>query len=286
MKDYLKSTNFKIFLSTVFIVIALSVFSGSIDNNILSSGINNATYGLSKVTAAATSDSDKRTEAEIKAENEKLKKENAKLRNELVDYYDTLTENAMLWKFYDLKKENPDYSMIPCSVLRRDANDDFYSFTLDKGSKSGISVNDPVVSQNGLIGWVSEVDSNTSKVVTILSPQTSVGAVDNRTTDTGVVSGSAKYCDKNLTTMQKLTTKHKIEKGDIITTTGVSGLYPKGLVIGEVTEICYDNYNTSYYAVVKPYDNIKTIRQLAVITDYEGQGEVLLSDSKDEETEK
>ena len=86
--------------------------------------------------------------------------------------------------------------------------------------------------------------------------------------------------------MQKLTTKHKIEKGDIITTTGVSGLYPKGLVIGEVTEICYDNYNTSYYAVVKPYDNIKTIRQLAVITDYEGQGEVLLSDSIDEETEK
>lgn len=277
MKEYLKSVNFKIFLSTVFIVIALSVFSGSIDNNILSSTVNNVTYGLSKVTAAATNDSDKRTISEIRAENEKLKKENRELRNDLVNYYDTLTENASLWKFYGLKKENPDFSMIPCFVLRRDANNDFYSFTLDKGSSSGISVNDPVVSENGLVGWVSEVDSNTSKVVTILSPQTSVGAIDNRSTDTGVISGNAKYCDKNLTTMQKLTTKHKIEVSDIITTTGVSGLYPKGLVIGEVTEICYDNYNTSYYAVVKPYDDIRTVRELAVITDYEGQGEVLIS---------
>ena len=228
-------------------MIVLSVFSGSIDNNILSSSINGATYGLSKVTAAATNDSDKRTISEIKAENEKLKKENAKLRQDLVSYYDILTENARLWKFYDLKKENPEYSLVPSMVLRRDANDDFYSFTLDKGSISGISVNDPVVSENGLVGWVSEVDSHTCKVVTILSPQTSVGAIDNRTTDTGVISGSSKYCDKNLTTMQKLTTKHKIEVGDIITTTGVSGLYPKGLVVGEVTEICYDNYNTSFF---------------------------------------
>ena len=285
MKDYFQSTNFKIFLSTVFIVIVLSVFSGSIDNNILSSSINGATYGLSKVTAAATNDSDKRTISEIKAENEKLKKENAKLRQDLVSYYDTLTENARLWKFYDLKKENPEYSLVPSMVLRRDANDDFYSFTLDKGSISGISVNDPVVSENGLVGWVSEVDSHTCKVVTILSPQTSVGAIDNRTTDTGVISGSSKYCDKNLTTMQKLTTKHKIEVGDIITTTGVSGLYPKGLVVGEVTEICYDNYNTSFYAVVKPYDNIKTIRELAVITDYSGQGEVLLSTEDEKGTQ-
>ena len=283
MKDYLKSNNFKIFLSTVFVLIVLSVFSNSLDSNVLSSSINSATYGLSKVTAAATGDQDNRSIEEIRAENEKLKKENSQLRNQLVSYYDTLTENTRLWKFYDLKKTNPEYSLVPAIVLRRDTNNDFYSFTLDKGTSSDISINDPVVSQNGLIGWVSEVDANTCKVVTILSPQTSVGAIDNRTSDTGVVSGSAKYCDKNLTTMSKLDADHKVEKGDIITTTGISGLYPKGLIIGEVTEICYDTYTTAYYAVVKPYDDIKTITELAIITDYTGQGEVLINDKTGKE---
>lgn len=278
MKDFMKSKSMKIFLSTVFVVIALSVFSNSIDTNMMSSTVNGLTYSLSKVTAAQSNE-DKRSIDEIRAENEKLKKENADLRAQLVDYYDTLTENSRLWKFYDLKKENPQYTLVPSMVLRRDSNDDFYSFTLDKGTTSDISVNDPVVSPNGVVGWVSEVDLNTCKVVTLLSPQTSIGAIDNKRHDTGVVSGNAKYCDKNLTTMQKLNADHKIKKGDIITTTGIGGLYPKGLIIGKVTDICYDTYNTSYYAVVEPYDEIKKLTELAIITDFTGQGEVLINGS-------
>ncbi len=276
MKDFLKSNSVKIFLSTVFVVIVLSVFTNSIESNLLSSTVNSVTYPLSKVTAAATSDEDLSYE-ELKAEYEKLKEENAELRTQLVNYYDTLTENTRLWKFYDLKKEHPEYSLVPSVVLRRDSNDEFFSFTLDKGTTSDIAVGDPVVSQNGLIGWVSEVDLNTCRVVTILSPQTSIGAIDNKTSDTGIITGSAVYCDDNLTTFSKLSTKHKIKEGDIITSTGISGLYPKGLVIGEVVDLCYDTYNTSYYAVVKPYDDIRKITELAVITDYTGQGEVLIN---------
>lgn len=276
MKDFLKSNSVKIFLSTVFVVIVLSVFTNSIESNLLSSTVNSVTYPLSKVTAAATSDEDLSYE-ELKAEYEKLKLENAELRTQLVNYYDTLTENTRLWKFYDLKKEHPEYSLVPSVVLRRDSNDEFFSFTLDKGTTSDVAVGDPVVSQNGLIGWVSEVDLNTCRVVTILSPQTSIGAIDNKTSDTGIITGSAVYCDDNLTTFSKLSTKHKVKEGDIITSTGISGLYPKGLIIGEVVDLCYDTYNTSYYAVVKPYDDIRKITELAVITDYTGQGEVLIN---------
>ena len=274
MKEFLKSNSVKVFLSTVFVVIALSVFSSSIQSNLLSSTVNSITYPLSKVSAAGAND-DNRSIEEIKAENEQLKEENAKLRKQLVNYYDTLTENARLWKFYDLKKENPQFDMVPSTVLRRDANDDFYSFTLDKGTTSDISVNDPVVSQNGLVGWVSEVDLNTCKVVTILSPQTNVGAIDNKSSDTGIVTGDAKYCDDNLTTFSKLHADHKVKKGDIITTTGISGLYPQGLIIGEIKELCYDTYNTSYFAVVKPFDDIRELSELAIITNFTGQGEVL-----------
>ncbi len=280
MKDFFKSNIFKIFLSTVFVVVVLAVFTNSIEGNLLSSTVNTVTYPLSKVTAAASNDKDEMSYEQLKAEYEKLQSENAKLREQLVNYYDTLIENTRLWKFYDLKKENPEYTLVPSIVLRRDSNDEFYSFTLDKGTTSDVSVNDPVVSQNGLVGWVSEVDLNTCKVVTVLSPQTSVGAIDNKTSDTGVVSGKATYCDDNLTTFSKLSANHKVKKGHIITTTGISGLYPKGLIIGKVTDVCYDTYNTSYYAVVEPYDNIKKVKELAIITNYTGQGEVLVNESK------
>lgn len=276
MKDFFKSNSVRIFLATVFVLIVLSVFTNSIDQNLLSSTVNSVTYPLSKVTAAATSDEDM-SYSELLSEYEKLKEENAQLRTQLVNYYDTLTENTRLWKFYDLKKEHPEYSLVPSVVLRRDANNEFYSFTLDKGTTSDIAVGDPVVSDNGLIGWVSETDLNTCKVVTILSPQTSVGATDNKSNDMGIVTGSALYCDDNLTTFTKLSASHKVKTGDIITSTGVSGIYPKGLIIGEVTDVCYDTYNSTYYAVVKPYDDITTITDLAIITDYTGQGEVLLN---------
>lgn len=278
MKEFLSSGKIKIFLSVLLVLIMLAVFTRNVENNPVSSSVNALTYGLSKVTAAAA-DNNKSGMSydELKAENETLKKANSELRARLVDYYNVKEENTRLWKFYGLKKENADYTVIPATVLRRDSNDEFYSFTIDKGTSSDVGAGDPVMGENGIIGWVVEADINTAKVVTVLSPQTSIGAVDNASGDTGIITGSAKYADENLTTFSKLKSEHTAAPGDIITTTGISGIYPKGLVIGEVKEICYDTYYTSYYAVVEPYDNIKKVVDVAVITSFDGQGEILKS---------
>ncbi|MBQ0098178.1 MAG: rod shape-determining protein MreC [Oscillospiraceae bacterium] len=277
MKEFLKSNSVKVLVCIIFVLIMVFVFTHNVQNNFLSSSLSSLTYGLSKVTAVSTDNEAQKPYSELQRENENLKKENADLRAKLVDYYSAKEENARLWKFYNLKKENPEYTLVPAMVLRRDANDDFSSFTLDKGSSSSVKVNDPVVTENGVIGRVSEVDNNTCKVVTILSPQTSIGCIDKKSKDTGIVSGNANYSNDNLTTFAKLSSDNKVKEGDIITTTGISGLYPKDLIIGEVEEICYDNFDTSFYAVVRPYDDIKTITCVAVITEFTGQGEILKS---------
>lgn len=98
----------------------------------------------------------------------------------------------------------------------------------------------------------------------------------------GVVTGSAKLSEKNQTTFSKLKSDNKVKKGDIITTTGISGIYPKGLIVGEVVDICYDTYDTSYYAVIEPYDEIKNLKEVAVITNFTGQGEILKSGEANE----
>ena len=281
MKEFFESTRIKIFFSVLLVLILLSVLTRNVENNIISSSVNSLTYGLSKVSAAAVEKNNSgMTYDELLEQNEDLKAANNELRARLVDYYNVTSENARLWKFYELKKEHGDYSIIPASVLRRDSNDEFYSFTIDKGTSSDVNAGDPVMGESGLIGWISEADVNTAKVVTILSPRTGIGAIDNACGDTGVIKGSAKYADDNKTTFAKLSSEHKVQAGDIITTTGISGMYPKGLIIGEVKELGYDNYDTSYYAVVEPYDDIRKIVDVAVITGFDGEGEILRSDKE------
>ena len=205
---------------------------------------------------------------------EQLKKENAELREQLVDYLDAKEENAKLWKYYELKKENPSYDILPAGVLRRDANDDFYSFTLDKGSTDNVKKNDPVITENGLIGWVSDVELTTCRVRTILSPDTKASAIDKKTSDNGIISGNAEYCDDNLTCLTKIAENNKIKVGDIVVTSGTGGVYPKNLIIGKVKELKFNSYDTTRYAVVEPYEDIRTVTSAAIITDFDGKGEV------------
>lgn len=282
MKEFFKSAKIKILFSVLLVLIMLSVFTKNVENSFLSTVFNGLTAGLSEVTAAATDDEkDGMNDKELLEEYKRLKKENADLRAQLVDYYSVKSENVRLWKFYELKKQNPDFTIVPATVIRRDPNDEFSSFSLDKGTSSGVEAGDPVVSPTGLIGWVSECDLNTSKVVTILSPRTAIGAQDARSFDSGIVTGSSKYAFRNLTTFSKLNLNNKVETGDIITTTGVSGLYPKGLQIGEVTELGFDTFDSSYYAVIRPYVNIRNISEAAIIIDFSGQGEILLKDGEE-----
>ena len=104
---------------------------------------------------------------------------------------------TQLVKHFDLKQKDTSLKMVPSSIIGRDPNANFYSFTIDEGSISGISVNDPVITDKGLVGWVYSVSANSCKVKSILSPETNVGVVDIRTGDSGVIKGSVKLAKDN-----------------------------------------------------------------------------------------
>ncbi len=264
---------FKPLIITLVILIAAAVLSLG-ENSVIPSAVNAFTNGLFSVTASATASADTASYDDLKTENEKLRQENAELRKQLADYYDVKQENAKLWKYYDLKKQNPSYKIQPAAVIMRDANDDFYSFTLDIGTSSGVSVNNPVITENGLVGWVYKADLTTCKVKTILSPDTKAGAVDKQSNDSGIISGSAALSDNNLTSLTKLEENNKIKQGDMIVTSGTGGIYPGNLIIGKVKEIKFNSYDASRYAVVEPYEDIRRITSAAVITDFDTKGEV------------
>ena len=274
MREIFRTKSFKILIITVVVLALCTISSTAFGTNIISSAVGYITTGMQRVSATVTENNGKKSYSELLAENEELKKEIATLRTQLADYSDTKVENARLWKFYGLKKSDDSYDFVPSTVIRRDSQSKFYSFTIDRGTSDNINVNDPVVSENGLVGYVNSVSRNHSTVTTILSPDLSAGDFDVKSKDKGLISGDPEYSDKGLVTFKKLEENNKIKVGDQISTTGVGGVYPKNISIGKVKEIKYNDFDTSLYAVVEPYENVKTVSDVVVITSFKGQGEV------------
>jgi len=271
MRDFLSTKSAKILIATLAVIIVLAIL-GATGNPWVSSAFNFLTKGLSSVSSNITEN--QKSYDELKAENESLRKKIADLRTQLVDYSDIKDENARLWKYYKLKKTNPDFEIFPASVIRRDTNEEFYSFTIDAGSNSGISALDPVITENGVIGFIKSVNATSSKVTTILSPDFQAGALDKKSGESGVVSGSAISGEDNKTTFTKIDANAKVKKGDIIVTSGIGGVYPANLILGEVTAIKYNEYDAAKYAVVKPYEDIKEVTDVVVLTDFKNKGEI------------
>ena len=159
----------------------------------------------------------------------------------------------------------------------------FYSFSIDQGSLNGVSKNDPVITGDGVVGWVSEVYATSSQVTTLFSPNTKIGAIAKETRDTGVTGCDIKLADQGVIKLAYLTSENTIEPGDIITTTGLSGMYPKDLLIGTVKELAYEDNSVSQYAVVEPFVDVKNVRDVFVITDFEGKGEIAITEQNKED---
>lgn len=274
MKELIASKSFKKFICVLLCLVVLMTITAISDRSLISNLLSRATLGLQQVSATVSESASSKSYDELLEENNALNSEVADLRAQLVDYYDVKQENARLWRYYDLKRDYPQYELLPATVVRRDPNDDFYSFTINQGYADGVSTGDPVVTEKGLVGWVSGVDASTARVKTILSPDAKVGSIDTVSRDSGILTGNVYYSDQGLTTMTKISAQNKMVKGDIIITTGISGIYPPSIVLGEVLEIKLDEYDTSTYAVIKPYEDIKTVIDVVVITNFEGQGEI------------
>lgn len=215
--------------------------------------------------------------SETAQENEELHAQIAELNKQLVELEDLRQENRRLTAMLDIQEEHGELEMVPAGVIGRDYNSHFGSFTIDKGSHHGVSPRDPVISEEGLVGIVSEVGLTHSKVITILDPSLNVGAVDNRVRETGIISGNMELAEEGKCLMSYLSRESGAFAGDLVITSGSDskGLFPEGLVIGTITEVQAGSSGLSLYAVVEPAAPISELRDVYVVTDFLGQGEAV-----------
>ena len=127
------------------------------------------------------------------------------------------------------------------------------------------------------MGIVSEVGTVFSKVTTILDVRLNVACQDVRTQDVATVSGDIAMAEQGQCRMSLIPRESGVAKGDIIQTAGTSGLYPQGIVIGRIEEVAFEPQGTMMYAVIEPTNQIKSIKDVVVITSFQGQGSSLTS---------
>lgn len=280
MKRFLHSQGFKT-LVIVFCIVLLGVICASFSHNASSpftSAISVVFSPLQKI-STAISNNLKDVNASFKSstvyikENEELKNEIADLRQQLADYDELKQKVDAYEEFYGIKQENPDFEFSYASVISKDAMDAFGSFTLDVGSKDGIEVNDPVIYGDYVVGIVKKVNFSTCVVYSVLDPRVNIGAYESGTKEYGYVSGDESIYKDGLCKMYGLDSSTSVVGGGIVCTSGAGGIFPNGLIIGEVKGVKEDDVTSAYYAEVRPFSELSDITDVFVITSFEGQGE-------------
>lgn len=282
MRELLKSKNFRTLLIACVLVLALMLYSAgtSGQQNIISVVTSFITYPIQKLSAVISGGmgelGDDFTDVDtIRAENELLTAKVRELMAQQVDYYDLQQENERLRQLLDIKEQNEDYEFVAATVISRDSTDTYGTFIIDKGTLNGVAYLDPVITEDGLVGYISQVGPISSKVTTILSPATDVGAIDKRTLDGGMLSGDLELAKSGYAKLSYLQRDCDVTSGDIIVTSGLGGVYPKNLIIGEVIEIKAEAQDISLYAIIDPLADIESCTDVFVLTHFAGQGAVV-----------
>lgn len=206
---------------------------------------------------------------ELAEENAALKEEIAKLRDRLYQAEKTENLNEWLSAFLEMKRFHTDFKMEPATVTGSSGGNFMTVLTVDRGTAHGIRENMPVVSPEGVIGYVDEVGLTWCKVRTLLEASTSVGAYVERTGEMGLVSGSFSLAAEGVCEITYLAADSDIRVGDRILTSGYGSIYPRDLVVGYVTEIFPDEYSRTLTARIRPAASLTDIKQVMIVTDYE-----------------
>lgn len=194
-------------------------------------------------------------------------KENADLRRALSlahektnQYTEIELSNSRLRRLLNFQKTMTD-QVLACEVIGKDPSSWFKTAIIDKGRSDGLDRGLPVVMPEGVVGQVIDVSSHYSKVLLMIDQNSAVDAMVQRTRDRGIVKGeSTGQC-----VFKYALRKNDIRVGDVIVSSGLDGVFPKGLRIGSVSEVIKGNAGIFQDVTVTPYVDFEKIEELLVV---------------------
>lgn len=197
---------------------------------------------------------------DVFADYDDLKEENERLKEELEYYKDKEYEEDILREQNDWLKDyinfhsaNPSTKLTDAKIVSREAGNFGTVITLNKGSAHSIRKNMPVITADGLLGYVSEVALDWCKVTTIIEAKNSIGVYSERKGTQGILSGDVSLRDKGVCKMTFIDGADGVQIGDrIYTLSGSQSIYPANLYVGSVSDLTIDPITGEAVATVTP----------------------------------
>ena len=173
-------------------------------------------------------------------------------------------ENATLKEYMNLKEKYVDYNTIPAYIVNKDIHNFSNTLVINVGTKDGIKKNMTVIADQGLVGHIVEVSEHTAKVQTILNMSNAVSSTISTSRESVTVMGTL-HGNNSLLKATDIPTDATLLVGDAVETSGLGGIYEKGIHIGTIKEVYATKNITDRYAIIEPAVNFRNLESVLVI---------------------
>ncbi len=197
----------------------------------------------------------------VKQENKILKAHLSQLQAEITTYREALIENGRLKKLLQIKRKRPEKSIV-ANVVGFDLASWRAIITIDVGKKQGVLKDMPVLSQGGVIGRVIEAGMTHSRVMLVTDYNSRVAAIIQRNRARGILKGQGRggcildYVKKGI----------DAQVGDMVITSGLDGIYPKGLILGKIKLVGPGDRAELFQSIlVEPASNMDEVEEVLVL---------------------
>lgn len=203
-------------------------------------------------------------------ENDSLRARIAELEQQIRENDQAVEENARLRNVLGLQEKHSDFTFESAKVVSWNASNWDSSFTISKGSDSGLETGDSVVTEYGvLVGTITETGSNWATVETVVDLDTSIGVLVGAEEVSGILEGDYTLMRSQYMKLSFVAETGRVITGDVVVTSGAGGAYPQGLIVGNVTSVHSEAAGQVEYAVVEPLTDLDALTQIFVVKDYE-----------------
>lgn len=197
---------------------------------------------------------------DLRAENDALRAQLSALREENLQYREALVASDRLQRIAEMRDES-ETPMLPMEVVGQDVSPWFRSVLLDRGREHGVRAGMPVITDSGVVGLVTATSDGAGRTMLLLDRQSAVDGIVQRSRARGIVRGRG----TNRLEFEFVVSGADVSVGDEVISSGLDGVYPKGLRIGEVVDIVSSPYGLTQKAILKPAVDFGRLEQVFVV---------------------
>ena len=172
-----------------------------------------------------------------------------------------------LRELYKLDEQYSGYEKVGARIIARDSGNWFHSFTINKGSDDGLTVDMNVIANGGLVGRIVDIGSNWAKVTAIINDNSNVSGMVLASSDVLMVMGSLELMEDGAIGFEQLIdSAENVQIGDKVVTSNISDKYLPSILIGYITEINQDSNNITKSGKITPAVDFEHLGEVLVIT--------------------